>query len=226
MKSTKLFRTIWRINSVLILTVGLMSFGLLAYIGYELYKQKFQTRDVSEVVNVDSDAYVNSEWALGGFSRVEGTNYLMAPAFSKQNYQVSYYEKGASAVRNYLFVNAVDKSSRWLIPDNKALFLSSDRLSQGDVSNKPMQWMKYEVIKADTNQDKRLTEKDQRAIAISSLTGEGYVELVKNIDELLGSQVQDENTLLLFYRSGQKRFVSEINLPKRQVTVTKELPSI
>lgn len=228
MNTTKLFRAVWRVNALLILLVGMLAFGVLAFASYEIYKEKFRRRAVSEVVNVEPNVRVSSEWTLGGFERVDGTDYLMAPAYSTQSYQVSYYEKGSSSVRNYLFVNAADKTSRWLVPNNNYLFLAAEKLIQTDDAGKTnaAKWMKYELVKLDTNKDKRMTSEDHKTIAVSGVTGEGYTELIQGVDRMLGSKLRDESTLLIFHNTGENSFVSEINLPERRILITKELPKI
>jgi len=105
-----------------------MVFVILGYTGYRISQDVFRPRSVSRIVNVDPDTRIASEWQLGTFQRVRGTDYLIAPVYSAQVYQVSYYEKGALAVRNYLFVNVADKSSRWLVPHNHYLFLIKEEL--------------------------------------------------------------------------------------------------
>ncbi len=227
MKRANIFCIIWKIDAVLILIVGLMVLAILGYTGYRIYQDVFRSREVSSVVNVESDSRISSEWRLGTFDRVEGTDYLMAPVYSAQTFQASYYEKDTSAVRNYLFVNAIDKSSRWLVPHNNYLFLASHkewhRPGSGD---SVVKWLRYEVVKSDTNRDGRLTSEDQYTIGISDPTGERYVELVLDVDRILGYEMRDENTLLVFYRTGPKNFVAEINVSERRVTVAKELQEI
>jgi len=227
MKRNNIFRTIWKIDAVLILIVGLMVLVILSYAGYRIYQDVFRSRELSSIVNIESNTRISSEWKLGAFDRVEGTEYLMAPVYSAQTFQASYYEKGTSAVRNYLFVNAVDKSSRWLIPHNNYLFLARNKVwHKPDLGSSVVKWLRYEVVKSDTNQDGRLTSEDQRTIGISDPTGERYVELIPDVDRILGYEMQDENNLLIFYRTGTKNFVAEINIPERRITVTKELPEI
>ncbi|MCK4489165.1 MAG: hypothetical protein KAU23_02840 [Anaerolineales bacterium] len=227
MKKNKIFRIIWKIDSVLILISGLMVVVILGYAGYKLYQDVFRSRKVSSFVNVESDTEISAEWRLGGFDRLEGTDYLMAPVYSTQTFQASYYEKGTSAVRNYLFVNAVDKSSRWLIPHNNYLFLNRHQEWHNPAGRSSVvKWLRYEVVKSDTNQDGRLTSEDQRTIGISDPTGESYVELISDVDRILGYEMRDENNLLIFYRTGTKNFIAEINLPERRITVTEELPEI
>jgi hypothetical protein len=241
MQRERLFRPSWGAKSLLMLAVGLLALGLLAFVAYQIYKVAFRTRQVNDVVNVEPDARIESEWSLGNFSRVAGTDYVMAPAHSKQTYQASYYEKDASAVRNYIFVNVMDKSSRWLVPTNKYLFLTAEKLlllrdtgaemsagtqTTSDRNSEVAKWMSYEVVKSDTNGDGRLTGNDLRAIAISSATGEGYAEVIQNVEQTLGSMLRGGDTLLVFHSTGGRSYVSEVDLPKRQVTVTRELPKI
>ncbi len=234
MRTSRLFKIIWRINSILILLVGVIAGGLLAYAGYTIYKEQAQ-RYANDVVNVAPDTDVSAEWRLGTFNRIGGTNYLMAPAYSKQTYAAgnigsySSAEKSASATRNYLFVNADDKSSHWLIATNAQLFLSANEVKFYAANNEqmPAKWMEYQVIKADTSRDDRLTAKDKITFAISDVIGTDYKELVTDIVEILGSKMRDENTLLLFYRTDDNRsVVSEINLPEKHLTITKDLPQI
>ncbi|MDQ4120971.1 MAG: hypothetical protein M3209_05955 [Acidobacteriota bacterium] len=239
MKREKLFRNKWNTKTLLILATCLAVFGVLSLISYKIYKGVTRNRQVQNVVNVETTTRVESEWEFGSFERVSGTDYAMAPTHSKQNYQTSYYEKDASAVRNYLFVNTVDKSSRWLIPTNKYLFLTTERLPRqqieqntrsmkqaDDNKDEAVKWIKYEIVKSDTNLDGRFTAKDRRTIAVSSATGEGYVEVIDDVEDVLGSMLRDNDTLLIFYRTNGNSFVTEVNLPSRQVTITRELPKI
>lgn len=236
MRTSRLFKIIWRINSILILLVGVMTGGVLAYVGYTIYKEQAR-RYASDVVNIAPDADASAEWRLGNFARIDGTNYLVAPAYSKQTYAAGHIgsyssaEKSASATRNYLFVNADDKSSHWLVKTNDQLFLRSDDIGKYETMNsddkKPAKWTEYQVVKSDSSRDERLTAKDKITYAISDVTGTNYKEMLTDIAEILGSKLRDENTLLLFYRTADNRsFVAEINLPQQRVTVTKDLPPV
>jgi hypothetical protein len=239
MMQEKLFRSKWNAKSLLTLAVGLAVFGVLVLVSYKIYKVVTRNRQVHNVVNVESAAAIESQWTLGRFERVSGTDYAMAPTHSKQNYQASSYEKDASAVRNYLFVNMLDKSSHWLVPTNKYLFLTAERLPQdtrsdagfrgkveGDNDGKPVKWLRYEIVKSDTNRDGRFTDKDRRTIAVSGAAGDGYTELIEDVEQMLGSMLRDDNTLLIFYSNDSGSYVSEVDLPSRQITTTRELPKI
>ena len=227
MKEKNIFHIIWKIDSVLILIGGLIALGVLGYSSYRIYQDVFRSRDVSSMVNIEANTQMSSEWALGDFDRLEGTDYLVAPVHSTQTYQASYYEKGTSAVRNYLFVNAIDKSSRWLVPNNNYLFLSRHKEFYYPSSGSSwIAWLRYEVVKSDTNQDGRLTRDDKRTIGISDPNGDRYSEIIVNIDQILGYEMLDENSLLVFYRIDTKNYIAEINISERRIIVTNELPEI
>lgn len=218
-----------RADLIIVITAGLMVLVAVGYVAYKIFTGTLIKRHVDSVVNVDAQARINSEWKLGNFAYLSGTDYLMAAVYSEQDYQMTYSSKEATAVRNYLFINATDKSSRWLIPHHKYLFLRSQNLLRPDEERSDkavIKWIRYEVVKADTNGDGRLTSDDRRTIAFSNAAGEGYAEIIQNVDEVLGSHLRDENTWLEIYKSGDKNFVAEINLPQHQITVTKDLPPI
>jgi hypothetical protein len=227
MKEKNIFQTIWKIDAVLILIGGLIALVVFGYSAYMIYQDVFRSRDVSSMVNIEANTQMNSEWALGDFDRLEGTDYLMAPVYSTQTYQAAYYEKGTSAVRNYLFVNAIDKSSLWLVPHNNYLILSRHKeFYTPPRGSSLVAWLRYEVVKSDTNQDGRLTRDDKRTIGISDPNGDRYSELITNIDQILGYEMLNENSFLIFYRTDTKNYIAEINISERSIFVTNELPEI
>jgi hypothetical protein len=137
---------------------------------------------------------------LSGFEQVKGTDYLRAHVYSKQSYEQGYYEKEASATRNYLVANGTDKTSHWLIDGNEQLILnSSDLPERTGVDGPPVKWTCYEVVKSDSNHDGRLSESDGRMLAVADGRGLGYTELIVGIDAVLGHTVRDDGTLLYFY---------------------------
>lgn len=221
-----MFRAIRNAITIPILVVSLIVCGIFSFFAYLLYKEFTRNRHVSTVVNIDPQAEIKLHWELREMHSLSGTDYLMASASSKQSYQMSHYEKEATAARNYLFINAVDKSMSWLLPHNNFLFLSNQRLSKKDHDDAASlsNWMKYSYIKDDSNRDQRLTGQDKISIAISDVTGKGFTEVLENIDFILGSYLRDEDVLLIFYERNEKDYLAEINLPKKQVTDTRELP--
>ncbi len=166
------------------------------------------------------------------FEKIAGTGYLVAPVYSAQSYSIGLKDKEASAVRNYLFVNVSDKSSRWLIASNDRLILSMERISNDGVigtlgyAAPPAKWLVFQVVASDTNGGRRLTEADRRLIGVADGDGSHYAEVLRDADAVLGKTWQPGDNLLIVYSAHGKHFVAEIKLADRKVSATKELPKL
>lgn len=181
------------------------------------------------MVNVEENERIDSEWTLGGFSPIQNTNFMMSPVYSKQEYEVGFGSgKSASSTRNYFFLNSVDKTTRWLAPTNKYLFTDERTIQEGNTNNNTAKVLaiEYKIVKNDTNGDGRLTSADKKSFAMSEVDGSNFTEIVEGVDEFLGSEQQNADTLLLFYRSDAKNFLTEIKISAKKVIQTKELPKI
>ena len=234
MESEKVFRS-KRFSYLLWIAGGLFGVAIVGLIGYQAYRAITRTRNVQNVVNVEPDARIDIKWEIGRFEAISGTDYLMAGALSKQTYEASYYEKDASAVRNYLFVNTADKSARWLVDHGKNLFINAEKLGSPEsdrstasepLRKDPVRFVKYEFIPSDTNADGRLTALDRRSLGVSGASGEGFVEVIKDIEEILGHDYRGGDQMTFLYRTSAGAFISEVDLPSRSVTSTRELPPV
>jgi capsid portal protein len=222
MNDSKFFR-------IFISVIGLVVLLVLGYMAYRIYQDVFGKRTVSNVVNSESNANVQTKISLSSFESLNGTPYLIAAVSSEQDYRQSYYEKEATSIRNFLFVNGSDKSARRLVTKNNFLFLAYEKLGQQTqpqtvVNN--VRGILYQVVTSDTNGDKRLSSSDRKTIALSDVSGANYTEVIPQVDIVLGTHQKDEATLLVFWASGGKNFVTEINIPARKVTLTKQLPPL
>lgn len=229
MRRSQLFRLIKSANTLIFFGVGLLLLSVLGYAAYQIYSQTFRDRSVSEIVSLDSAAEKSkTEVSLGTFEPIVGTPYLLAPISAEQNYRQDYYEKSALSIRNYLVLNLNNKSAVRVVSHNNSLFLSAERIGQknekGEIIKAQAIW--YQIIKTDTNGDQRLTETDQKTIAVSDVSGKNYTEVLPQVDRILGTHQPSATTLLLIHETGQKNFVTEIDVTSRIVTATKELPPI
>lgn len=179
------------------------------------------------MVNVEQDANINSEWTLGGFRKIGNNGFMISPVYAKQEYNVGLGSgKEAASTRNYLFLNSVDKATRWLVPTNKYLFLDEDDVKEGNDNNGKLLALEYRLVTADSNNDGRLTQTDKKTFGMSGLDGADFTELVNGIDEFLSDEQPGPDTLLLIYRSDAKNLVTEIKISEKKVMQTKELPKI
>ncbi|MCV6639602.1 hypothetical protein [Candidatus Albibeggiatoa sp. nov. NOAA] len=218
------FKLIWRINAFIVLAGGVLGIGVLSFASYQLFGEVFGTHRVGAVVNIEQDqAKVEQDWSLGFLSKVHGSQYVMLPLELEQHYQQSYYDKSTSSVRNYLFLNAEDNSEQhWLLETNQYLITHHNVLTEpSDNQHRPSIAILYQVIKVDSNNDKRLSSRDLVTVGLSQLNGAGYKTVLNNIDEIVGQQVVDKNTLLLLYR--QNDIVSSVHIDLNNFTIRNQV---
>lgn len=229
MSRYRLFSWLTSVKAMIFLVIGLVALGVLGYTAYRIYQDLFRERSISSVVNLETNANVPVQMSLDTFASLKGTPYLMATITSQQNYRQSYYGKEASSIRNFLFFNASDKSAQKLLPNNNFLFLRHEKLGQltptGEFINK-VQGIWYEVVTDDSNNDQHLTTQDQKTIAVSEASGANFTEVIRQVDQVVGTHQPDDKTFLVFYASAGNHFVTEINIPSLRAVMTQQLPSL
>jgi hypothetical protein len=147
------------------------------------------------------------------------------------------YERKAGPAHNFLFTNLDELSGRWLLPHNRFLIWDSAELPPAKDNHgfgvykmttpepRVAHWLYFEIIKSDTNNDGKWNYQDRRAIAIADSSGENYVEVITDIDEILHRTMHSEDKCTIIFKSNAKLFIADIDLPQRRVT-TKGLPAI
>ena len=169
---------------------------------------------------------------LTDFSQIAGTNYLIAGVFSGERgsgldsslrSDIGYsYE-----VYNYVFYDMQSEQFHALLPSNEYAIINKIGMPICcDNSEKnPVKWWLYYVVKADTNQDKLLSANDKFTLAVSDVGGNGYIELIPDVDESLGQFMKSDTLLLFFYRQNDKKYYAKIDLQSRSVVSKTEYPS-
>jgi hypothetical protein len=150
----------------------------------------------------------------------------MASINSKLNYPQDSSETKALTIRNYLFVNVNDKSIQQLVPKNDFLFVNAQEVVLERRNDKIVRGIWYEVVKADSNNDKRLDHNDKKTIAVSDVSGRDYTEVIDKVDRFLGSHQKNSTTLLVFYELDGREYIGEINILRRVLVEKVVLPSI
>ena len=84
----------------------------------------------------------------------------------------------------------------------------------------------YTLVTEDTNNDRRLDSRDKKTIAVSDVSGNGYTEIIKKVDRVIGSHQKNQNTVLVFYESGGKNIFSEIDVVQRKLVIEQNLPAL
>jgi hypothetical protein len=185
------------------------------------------------------------------FHQLNGTQYFYAPIYVADREQKSILKQLKSAasdngrewdygeidIRNYMFVNRDSLAASKLLSNNNSRLIELKQIGAPfppDKSGKyperfgAMKMVKtlwYVQVLADTNGDKILSNLDRKQIAISDVSGANYTELIKDIDKILLVSNKGIDRRLVFYTSGQKHLVADVDLTKRQATI-KELPAL
>lgn len=200
---------------------------------------------------VDRNPAVNSEPAptlqpvekiLFSFSPIQGTNILMAGVISAPVSREgslnplewinnsSRYSSYSSNTYNYVFFNLDKEEYKRLLPSNDYVIYQTAGFptlqyepSNPDQPAPPVEWWLYSIIKKDTNQDGYLGSEDKITIGLSDVGGNGYTELIENVDAILGQIYKDDFTMFIIYNADQKNYIVKVNLSTREILSTTEM---
>jgi len=94
-----------------------------------------------------------------------------------------------------------------------------------------VKWLFLDVIPADTNGDKSLTDADKDAdkkvLATADVDGSHYIGVwLGSIDTVFGKTCIDGEELLAVYSAQSKNLVSEIDILSRKITTPPDLPRL
>lgn len=170
-------------------------------------------------------ANAGAKRALGTFTPVRGTAYLMAPITSQG--EGEYLKGGYDNVHNHVFFNTVDESTHTLLPSDDYWITETrglpEKREEAGQQSPVIQWFLYFLVKFDTDGDRKLTYRDNRTLAVSDAGGEGFAEIISDIEQVYGQALRDDKTLLVFYRTKSTKYVARIDLPNKRIVSTKEL---
>jgi hypothetical protein len=219
-------KVLWRINGALIACGGLVALVLMLFAGYQILKEGLQERAVHDVVNVNEETRGSEYLSLKQFSRIQGTDWLVADLNADQGYQQAYYSKSASSTRNYLFFDIRNRTAHWMLDHHTSLILNdyeldADTSIEGD-KRKVIGFL-YEAVTKDTNGDNRLDANDKKSLIFYKLSASNGTHLLDQIDELLSFNQISPDEALVFFRDNQKNFVASLDIALGKLGERKEL---
>ncbi len=227
MENSKFFRVVWKFNGIVIALSGVLAVALLCIGLYEVVKDITRKRPTGDVVNIEQNQEVDINWYLGNINRITGHNIGVIPLTSDQKYSQDYYSKTANSERNYLFLNFDDDSQYWLFDHNNYLVMSFYKLRTDMYDDKEhVQALAYELVKKDTNSDKRLTASDLITLAITNPDGSGYTEVLTGLERIIDKELINSSSLLVIFEKGGINYSAKINLSTLQAEDVKELPKV
>ena len=178
---------------------------------------------------------------LSSFNPIKGTNYLMAgivaiPGERESSFNPlewinsSGYSSYSSNTYNYVFFNLATEQYHRLLPSNEYVIYQTSGFPtlQYDPANPDqpaptVEWWVYSVIKKDTDGSGYLDYKDDLTIALSDVGGNGYTELIENVDAILSQVYKDSSALFIIYNADEKNYIAKINPSTREVVSTTEM---
>lgn len=218
MQENRFFRFVWRVNciAILLLTVSAVVLG-----GNELISSLIGNVRSPIITNVADDPSNKERWHLGRINEIPETPYLfirlesenknIEPVKSLVAYKMLTPLYGAS--RNVLFVNSDTMEMKWLFGGNSQLIISIELLTDRhyEEKGKPCAIL-YQVVTNDTNHNNILDERDSPHVAISDVSGENYMELIPDVERLIGTRLTAANKIVFFYQVGGIGYVMSVDI--------------
>jgi hypothetical protein len=231
MKANRFFRTVWRVNGVLILAVFVVgaaaaAVGLIAALASNLGDDDQPTPTL-----VQGEEHL----AFGPVEQVDGTSNVILP-LTARHASKAFSSGGGAITRNLLFYDGSSHTPRWLRPDHRGAVVAHELLRESrpplgrgvvteeDVEG-PVRWIRYELADLDTDGDGDVTDDDAVRVAVSGPGGEDLAVVVGDAEEILGYAGPRDGTLLVFFRRGDGSFVADVDLTARKLRTTAALPA-
>jgi len=176
---------------------------------------------------------------LSAFRPIEGTDYMIAdvsssPTTSERDFSpFSWIERGYSGysgyeIYNYVFFSRKTETFNRLLTTNEYVVLQIVGFPAGTSTEKPedfkpVMWWLYVLAKVDTDKNGILDYKDKLTIGVTDVGGNNPLEVISDVDSVLGHMLKNNNTLFVIYHSLDKNLVAKIDLPSRQIVSTSEM---
>jgi len=215
-KGRRFFAVVWRVNAILLLLVATLAVGLFGFAMFQMYRESRPGREAVDVLNVADERIDSSKVQLGSFQQVVTSGVLRAALETEQEHGFS---SGSGAeVRNYLYYDASNGASRWLLAGNKGLILATHELPQGGCSDtSDSVAVVYELVEADTNGDSKLTGSDAKVIAVSNPAGSRLTRIVVGVQDVNGTTLTPAGRILVFYTSSATLRVAEVDAETHRI---------
>lgn len=231
------FKLVWRFNAIAIAFAAIVVIGIGLFIMTNLWQDMTRNRHATQVVNVDDqDTSLNEVFSYGRplFDRDNQT--MIVPLHISQNYDLSggYLSSGPSKGTsqnpiNHLIINRNDGSHRWLFADNKQLIIKQYGVSRPiDAKEQDQSTVArlYEIITADSNGDKRLSNRDRKTLIITKPDRSAPTRLIADYDDLLSVHHRDDSSFEVLIEKAGIFTLYKFSIASHQQTGEIELPAL
>jgi len=229
MDSSKFFSIISRFNSLLLSLLGI-GVGLLIVLGiYNYFRDMNREAPGLQIGEQGSSAQNDEVWRFAHMISIPGTDYVALPLTAKwrKPSPLAVYESRSFSTHNYLFINEKTDEKQWMLPHSDYLFDQRHALTKGSYNTSYTAYgQMFEVITKDTNDDGKFTDRDKISIAFVKPDGTEFVEVLPQIDKLLGHSLTEANSVLILYQIESKAYSARFELNSFTLTSNDELPML
>lgn len=240
MARSRFFRFVWKVNALIIFAAGALAVLAVFVATYKMAEDAFSAKRRGPTVDVGAEPDAKEMLRLTKFVAIEGSPYVMVPLKSEPKSRQSGYGKEPPSLRNYVFLNSDDLSTHWLLPRNDYLirdhhFLCKteprtkrSRVTQEAGSEETCRVLSilYEIVKKDTDGDKRLTSKDEFTLLVSDPDGRNVQEIEDHVQALVGWRLIDTDLALLLYAKQGVYFAAKLSLREHKIVERVEMQKL
>jgi hypothetical protein len=233
MKTSRLFRTIWRVNGVLLLLTFVVAVGaVVVAAAASITWGRHDGGDPPAAV----EPATGERLFFGSTEEVDGSSLVLLPLEAHGGREAGFSSGGSETLtRNLLFYDAATGAAHWLLPGHRAVIVDHELIrasgaahrsvgSPPAAANDPVRWIRYELATADTNHDGQIRRDDAWQVAVSAADGTGLAVVLEGVDRVLGYASPERGKLVVFFRRGDQELAAEVDLAARKLARTVPLP--
>ena len=201
MDNNKFFKTIWRINAILMLLALIAVGSISAYkeVHRWLNPWSYDTSNYSTFhTDADTGDIIETRWVYGKVQEVSGRSESVIPLLSER-------DQGYT-IRNLLFVDD-DLGNRWVLSHNDSIIWNYELLAGGDDSE--VAAVIYDISKCN---DDWCEEQSGKSIYLSRPDGSELTQIVTGISRRIGQSMMDVNHVTIFYVKDEVGHAAKVSL--------------
>jgi hypothetical protein len=226
--SNRFFKFVWRFNALIVAAAGLLAILLALYALYEITKSVTQDRDINNVVTIDPAVPVEEDIYLGYPQIQNGAGHVRVALYRDQRRSMGLYSKSSGGnMVNVLFVDAATGAQSWLFKGTqRQIFSDLETFSSLRSSDRVVAAIVYTLAEADSNGDGRISNEDQKSIAVSLPDGSGYRVVLADVERLFSVEQISDNRVLVLYAKGAESRSAIFNVPDFSLVKDSAIPLV
>jgi hypothetical protein len=200
----RFFLIISRLNKLLLLLILVGGGAIILWM--ILPFAHVRQRDEVPVVQTNAQSKAPISLHLERIENINGTSGQMMLLSTRAD--GSKFSSGSGyggETRNVLILSGASKAARWLFGSHRNLVLSASQLREenSESKNSHSKALYLEYISTDSDGDGKLTPKDLSTVALAKLDGTGFVDVLRNVGQVISHEVVGNKQLSVVYQVQQ-----------------------